>query len=151
MGEARRPHGTAVLRGAARGGVAAMAMSGMRQISTAIGLVDRTPPETVLRNTAPGLFRRIPADRRQALVEVIHWAFGAAGGVVFGLLPRRVRRRRFTGPAYGFAFWALFEAGIAPLLGIDQRRHRAREHLALLADHLLYGVAVAASGQPYAD
>ncbi|GIG90761.1 hypothetical protein Pen02_56970 [Plantactinospora endophytica] len=128
-----------------------MAMSGFRQVTTGLGLVERVPPEEVLRKTAPGLFRRIPVDRRQALVELLHWAYGAGGGMLFGVLPRRLRRQPWTGPVYGFAFWAVFEAGIAPLLGVDQRRHGGREPLALLADHLLYGVVVAASPWLHAD
>ncbi|WP_199853024.1 hypothetical protein [Plantactinospora sp. BC1] len=143
---------SAALRGTTRGAFAAMAMSGFRQVTTGLGLVERTPPEEVLRQTAPSLFRRIPVDRRQALVELVHWAYGAGGGMLFGLLPRSLRRQPWTGPAYGFAFWAVFEAGLAPLLGIDDRRHHdARERLALLADHLLYGVVVAASPWPNAD
>jgi hypothetical protein len=128
-----------------------MAMSGFRQATTALGLVQRTPPESVLLETAPNLFRRVPMERRQALVELVHWSYGAAGGVIFGLLPRRLRRQGWIGPAYGFAFWAVFEAGISPALGIDQRRHGATEQLALLADHLLYGAVVAASPWPHAD
>ncbi|MEQ4301688.1 hypothetical protein ABNF97_09895 [Plantactinospora sp. B6F1] len=149
-----RRHGTsaAATRGATRGVLAAMAMSGFRQVTNGLGLVRRTPPEDVLRQTAPGLFRRVPMDRRQAVIELVHWAYGAGGGMLFGLLPRSLRRRGWTGPAYGFAFWAVFEAGIAPLLGIAERpQHDARERVALLADHLLYGVVVAVSPWPHAD
>ncbi|MBE1485402.1 hypothetical protein [Plantactinospora soyae] len=153
MTDPRRWHGlaTAVARGGARGGVAAMAMSGFRQVTTAFDLVQRTPPEAVLLQTAPNLFRRVPVGRRQALVELLHWSYGAAGGVLFGLLPRRVRRQGWIGPVYGFAFWAVFEAGVSPVLGIDQRRHGIREQLALLADHLLYGTVVAAAPSLDAD
>ncbi|MEO3743507.1 hypothetical protein [Plantactinospora sp. B5E13] len=128
-----------------------MAMSGVRQATTALGIVQRTPPESVLLHTAPGLFRRVPVARRQALVELVHWAYGTAGGALFGLLPRGLRRRRWVGPAYGFGFWVVFEVGLAPLLGISERRHGVREQFGLLADHLLYGVVVAASPWPHAD
>ncbi|MDG4790273.1 hypothetical protein O7626_30870 [Micromonospora sp. WMMD1102] len=146
-----RAGSTAAVRGAARGVVAAMAMSGFRQVTTGLGLVRRTPPEHVLRQTAPSLFRRIPVARRQALVELLHWGYGAGGGAIFGLLPRGVRRLAWTGPAYGFVFWAMFEGALAPLLGIDERRHGALESSALLADHLLYGIVVAASPWPLGD
>ncbi|MDW5327550.1 hypothetical protein [Plantactinospora sp. KLBMP9567] len=153
MTDPHRSHAAqaAAIRGAIRGAFAAMAMSGVRQVTTGLGLVRRTPPEEVLRQTEPSLFRRIPVDRRQALIELVHWAYGAGGGMLFGLLPRSVRRQGWAGPAYGFAFWAVFEAGLAPLLGIDERRHGGRERWALLADHLLYGAVVAASPWPHAD
>ena len=153
MTDPRRRHGvaSAVVRGGARGVVAAMAMSGFRQVTTALELVRRTPPESVLLQTAPNLFRRVPVGRRQALVELVHWTYGGAGGVLFGLLPRRIRRQSWVGPVYGFAFWAVFEAGVSPVLGIDQPRHGTREQLALLADHLLYGTVVAAAPWPHAD
>jgi hypothetical protein len=128
-----------------------MAMSGFRQVTTALELVQRTPPESVLVQTAPNLFRRVPVGRRQALVELVHWTYGAAGGALFGLLPRRIRRQGWIGPVYGFAFWAVFEAAVSPVLGIDQPRHGAREQVALLADHLLYGTVVAAAPFPHAD
>jgi hypothetical protein len=138
-------------RGGARGAIAAMAMSGLRQATTALGIVERVPPESILRHTAPGLFCRIPVERRPALVEFVHWSYGAAGGILFGALPRRLRRKGWVGPAYGFMFWSLFEVAIAPLLGTERGRHGVRQQLALLADHALYGVVVAASPWPHAD
>ncbi|GAB2958548.1 hypothetical protein GCM10027280_54150 [Micromonospora polyrhachis] len=134
-----------IVRGAMRGAIAAMAMSGLRQLTTSLGLVERIPPESVLLHTAPGLLRRIPVKRRSALVEVVHWSYGLAGGVFFGVLPRRLRRWRWAGPAYGFLFWAGYGAAIAPLLGISIRRGGLSEQLALLADHLLYGSVVGAA------
>ncbi|WP_422773004.1 hypothetical protein ACN28C_08630 [Plantactinospora sp. WMMC1484] len=149
----RRPPVTAktVLRGAARGGVAAMAMSGLRQATTGLGLVRQTPPESVLAHTAPRLFQRVPVERRRAVIELLHWSYGAGGGLLFGLLPRPLRRRSWIGPLYGFAFWTVFEAALAPALGIDKHREGVRQRAALLVDHLLYGVVVASSPWPHAD
>jgi hypothetical protein len=139
-------------RGTARGAIAAMAMSGLRQATTALGLVAKTPPESVLQRALPRLFHRVPAERRPALVELFHWSYGAAGGALFGALPRAVRRHPLTGPAYGLVFWTIFEIGIAPVLGIaEDRRHGALERLALLTDHTLYGTVVAASPWPHHD
>ena len=134
-----------VARGGARGVIAAMAMSGLRQVTTALGLVPQTPPESVLQTTAPRVFGRIPLNQRQALVELIHWGYGAAGGVLFGTLPRDLRRRGWAGPAYGLLFWAGFGVVIAPALGIGHRYEGASRHAALISDHLLYGAVVAAS------
>jgi hypothetical protein len=138
-------------RGGARGVIAAMAMSGLRQATTALGMVEKTPPEAILQQTAPRLFAAIPAERRPALVELVHWSYGGLGGAIFGALPRRLRRQGWIGPAYGFVFWAVFEAGIAPLLGMHKSRAGLSEQLGLLADHTLYGMVVASSPWPHAD
>jgi hypothetical protein len=129
-----------------------MAMSGMRNVTTSAGLVAQTPPEALVEQRAPHLLAQIPDDRRQAVVEAMHWAFGAVGGSVFGMLPAAIRRRAWVGPAYGLAFWVLFEAGIAPVLGLAQAKQtRMTERIAFLADHVLYGVVVAASPWPHDD
>ncbi|MGW4465931.1 DUF6789 family protein [Micromonospora sp. NPDC004704] len=138
-------------RAAARGAIGAMAMSGVRQATTSFGLVQQTPPEQLLKHVAPALFNRVPVNRRPALVELIHWTVGAGGGAFFGLLPRRIRRRAWIGPVYGFVFWAVFEAVAAPKLGIGRNRRVLREQAALLVDHTLYGVVIGSSPWPNAD
>ena len=133
-------------RAGARGVVAAMAMSGMRRATTGLGLVKEEPPDAALERTAGGLLARIPAPRRQAVVELAHWSYGAAGGAAFGLLPRPVRAHRVAGPVYGVLSWLLFELGLAPLLGLGHaKRSSVAERAALAADHMLYGTVVAAS------
>lgn len=140
-----------MVRGAARGVIAAMAMSGLRRATTALDLVGATPPEAIPHRVAPGVLYRIPVERRPALVEAVHWSYGAVGGLLFGTLPRGLRRRPWAGPAYGVLFWALFQVGVGPVLGLRGGRSRAREQLAVLGDHLLYGVVVASSPWPHRD
>jgi hypothetical protein len=85
-----------VLLGAARGAVGAMAMTGMRVLTTELGFVEQTPPQAVGRQRARGLralLRRAPRKQRRGLTEAAHWAFGAGGGAAFGALPDAVRRR----------------------------------------------------------
>jgi hypothetical protein len=135
-----------VLHAAGRGAVGAMAMTGMRVLTTELGLVEQTPPQAVSRQRARGLralLRRAPRKQRRGLVEVAHWAFGAGGGAAFGALPRTARRRRWAGPVYGLLVWLGFELGIAPVLGLSQaKRVRLVDRLALAGDHLLYGVVL---------
>ncbi len=136
-----------MLRTAARGAIGAMAMTGMRVVTTELGLVEQTPPDAVSRQRrgARGLLRRAPRRQRRGLVEIAHWAFGAAGGAAFGALPGGVRRRPWAGPVYGLLVWLGFELGIAPILGLSQAKHvRLVDRLALAADHLLYGVVLSA-------
>ncbi|WP_245646806.1 hypothetical protein [Microtetraspora niveoalba] len=147
--EARRKP---ILRAAVRGVIGAMAMSGLRQAVVALGAVEKTPPESMLRRVVPGLFHSVPSRHRPALVEFAHWAYGAAGGAVFGALPRAVRERPWAGPLYGVLAWGAFEGGLAPVLGLAQEKsHDPVERLTLLADHVLYGVVVAASPWPHHD
>ena len=156
MSPAPAPQGTNVasragdvLRGAAWGAVGAMAMTGMRVITTELGLVQQTPPQALKRQRARGvraLLRRAPRTQRRGLVEAAHWAFGASGGAAFGALPRPVRRRPWAGPVYGLVVWLGFELGIAPALGLSQaKRVRPVDRLALAADHVLYGLVLSAT------
>lgn len=118
-------------------------MTGMRVLTTELGLVEQTPPQAVGRQSARALLRRAPRRQRRGLIEVAHWAFGAAGGAAFGALPGEIRRHRWAGPVYGLAVWLGFELGIAPALGLSQaKRVRAVDRLALAADHVLYGLVL---------
>jgi len=138
-----------VFSGAACGAVGAMAMTGMRVITTELGVVEQTPPQAVSRQRARGmraLVRRAPRKQRRGLIEIAHWAFGAGGGAAFGALPRELRRHSWTGPTYGLLVWLGFELGIAPVLGLSQAKQvRAIDRLALAADHLLYGLVLSAT------
>jgi hypothetical protein len=135
-----------VLHATARGAVGAMAMTGMRVMTTELGLVKQTPPQAISRQRARGLralLRRAPRRQRRGLVEAAHWIFGAFGGTAFGALPPTVRHRPWAGPMYGLVVWLGFELGIAPALGLSQaKRLRPVDRLALAADHLLYGMVL---------
>lgn len=139
-----------LVSGLIRGTVAAMAMTGMRQVTLGLGLVEQTPPDAILKQRAFGLLLRSPrlafllARRQLAVVEIAHWAYGAGGGVAFAFLPSSVLERRWAGAAYGVASWAAFELSVAPLLGLEHAKSvRPVERLTFLADHLLYGVILA--------
>src|SRR3954464_15735961 len=108
------------LRGktAAGGLVGAMAMTGMRRVTTELSLVGQPPPDALAEHAAPALFGRLPGGSAAAAVELTHWTFGICGGVLFGGLPSSLRRRRFSGPIYGLVSWAVFEAVVAPRLGL---------------------------------
>jgi len=138
-----------VLSGAACGSVGAMAMTGMRVITTELGLVEQTPPQAVSRQRARGirtLLRRAPRKQRRGMIEAAHWAFGAGGGAAFGALPRELRRHPWAGPVYGLVVWLGFELGIAPALGLSQAKQvRPIDRLTLAADHLLYGLVLSAT------
>jgi hypothetical protein len=132
-----------VLHAGGRGAIAAMAMTGMRTVTTDLGLVRTTPPRALFRDEARGLMRRVPRTYRRAATEVAHWGVGTTLGVAFALLPDGLRRRPWAGPVYGLAVWVGFEATVAPALGlVHVRRPKLSEQLALAADHALYGLVL---------
>jgi hypothetical protein len=135
---------SATLRAGVRGLAAAMAMTGMRTVTSNAGLVDKTPPVAIVERHAPRVAGRLKQGHREALTELAHWGYGAAGGVVFGLLPAKLRTHPATGPVYGLAIWLGFETAIAPLLGVHEvRRGPVLGRVVVALDHLLYGVLVA--------
>ncbi|MGH3663770.1 MAG: hypothetical protein ACRDT8_01810, partial [Micromonosporaceae bacterium] len=141
---------TSMRKAAARGMVAAMAMTGMRRLTTSLGIVGKTPPEEILYTRAPEFLSRMRQPQRLAFLESVHWAYGALGGAVFGMLPGRARRMRLAGPVYGLLVWAGFEAGIAPALGLPRTSQpRPIERIALLSDHILYGLIVASAEEEH--
>jgi len=127
-----------------------MAMTGMRQVTTGLGLVEQTPPDAIIKQRASGLLVRMPrlaflvAKRQTAVIELAHWFYGAAGGAAFAMLPASVRGSRWAGLGYGLLTTALFELAIAPVLGLDKaKKIRPSEQLMFTADHLLYGFILA--------
>lgn len=126
-----------------------MAMSGMREVTTGLDWLDRTPPEEIVSEEAPSLVRSLSEGRERVVVQLAHWAYGAGAGAAFGLLPERIRRSRASGPAFGLTTWLLFELAIAPALGVDvSRGHTVKSRISLMADHVLYGIVVAGQLAP---
>jgi hypothetical protein len=131
------------LGGAARGAVAAMAMTGIRAFAVHAGWVKEDPPTRLVRKKARGLLRSVPRRRRGMVVQLVHWTVGAAFGALFALLPERLRRPVWAGPLYGLAMWLGFDAGVAPALGLTEGRWpRGRERAVFVVDHALYGLII---------
>ena len=60
-----------VVRAGARGLVAAMAMTGARTVTAAVGPHEQSPPEAIVEKHLPVL-RRLPQRHREALTELFH-------------------------------------------------------------------------------
>lgn len=119
-----------------------MAMTGMRRVTTDLGLVRKPPPERIATEGVPSLFAQIPPEHYETAIELFHWGVGAVGGIGFGILPAALRRQRWAGAAYGLAILGVFETVIAPRLGIGPTERGVTEKLALAGDHLLYGIVL---------
>jgi len=136
------------LHGAVRGMIGAMAMTGMRNLTSNMGIVDETPPEAIFRQRMPRLLRGLRQRRRKSAIILAHWGYGAVGGAAYAALPEALRLNPWAGPAYGMVAWLGFEAGIAPVLGLSQaRRGRTPERIAFAVDHLLYGAVLSETRQ----
>jgi hypothetical protein len=59
------------------------------------------PPEAIANETAAGLLASVQPQYREAAIELLHWAVGAGGGAMFGVLPAAARTRPLIGAAYG--------------------------------------------------
>ena len=129
-----------------RGVVAAMAMTGMRRVTTGLGLVRVAPPESIAKQGVPSLLARVPSRFQDVAIELAHWGYGGAASGVFAFMPRRFQHMPAAGPVFGLAIWLAFDKGIAPALKLIQaERPHTVERLALMGDHILYGVLVAES------
>ncbi len=150
-----------VVQAGARGAVGAMAMTGMRTLTESLGVVGETPPQAIFRQRLglmmglmpkgkrKGLKGLLTQGRRRAVRETSHIAFGAGAGAGFGVLPPSVRRLAWAGPVYGLAVWVGYELGIAPALGLEHAgKRKPLEHVALAADHLLYGLVLSEARRP---
>ena len=139
--------------GAIRGAVGAMAMTGMRTFTADVGLLRETPPQSLAKKRRPtGVLSMVPKNRRRAAVELVHWSVGIVGGAIFGAVPDALRRAPAFGPLYGLGILMTYDFGVAPLLGLKQaRRPKPGEQAALIADHLLYGFVLSATGKPARD
>jgi uncharacterized membrane protein YagU involved in acid resistance len=135
---------TSLAASSVRGVVGAMAQTGVRRVTTGLGLVRRPPPERLAVEGVPKLLSVVSAEHRDEAIELAHWFYGAAAGALYATLPRSFRRKRWSGSAYGLAVWLFFETVLGPaLLGLERSRRRPlAERLATAADHALYGAVV---------
>jgi hypothetical protein len=126
-----------------RGIVGAMAMTGVRVFALHAGVIREDPPSRLTRKQARGLLKLVPRKRRRVVVELVHWAMGAAFGLAFALLPEGIRRKRCSGPVYGVLVWLGFDAVAAPAVGLTERSWpKGRERLVFVADHVLFGLVL---------
>ncbi len=131
------------LHAALRGIIAAMSMTGMRTFAGESGVLSQTPPQLVIGEGAPRMIAAVPAHRRRAVVELLHWSYGASGGIAYRTLPARFRRSASSGPVFGMVLWLVFRLLVAPALGLRSERERSTgETTALILDHLLYGLVL---------
>jgi hypothetical protein len=122
-----------------------MAMTGVRAVTGGLEIVEEIPPHAIFGWRGGRALNKVRRQRRDAVIELGHWSYGAVGGAIYGLLPATIRHTPWGGPTYGLLLWLGFELAVAPALGVSRTRKTGRrlEALALAADHVLYGLVVA--------
>ncbi len=83
-----------------------------------------------------------PAEKKVA-GQAVHYAFGAANGVLYGALSEyKPKARVGRGTAFGAGLWAVADEIAVPALGLSKPLsvQPASTHLYGLASHLVYGL-----------
>jgi hypothetical protein len=88
------------------------------------------------------LDRRLTQEELRVAAPLVHYAFGAALGAVYGAYAER-RQASGSGAAFGATVWLAADEIAMPLLGLsDSTARRPLEmHLQSLVAHLVYGTA----------
>lgn len=131
--------------------IGAACMTPLRIVARRNGLIDRTVPQAIESTLAErsGRGHRAPPVAHHLTDQVLHFGYGAALGLVYGLVTGRERRRWSgivsRGLTLGAATWLLGSGVLIPALGAARPLWRARgsEALTDLAAHAIFGVATA--------
>jgi putative membrane protein len=92
---------------------------------------------------AATLDRSLTRDELAIAAPIVHYAFGAAMGALFGRWVEGSRRfPPLAGAAWGAALWAVADEVGVPMLNLSgsPTEYPAEVHLQALAAHLVYGV-----------
>jgi len=87
--------------------------------------------------------RRLTPEEARVAAPVVHYAYGAFAGAVYGAMAERSAAiRSLSGAAYGTLLWAAGDEIAVPLFGLSppSTEFPASVHAQALAAHIVYGV-----------
>jgi putative membrane protein len=89
--------------------------------------------------------RRISREQKKKLSPIVHYAFGAGTGAIYGVIAEIEPRATFgAGLPYGTAVFVGADEIAVPALGLSKppKEYPASAHLYGLASHLVYGLSL---------
>lgn len=102
------------------------------------------PPRQIMHTVfKPG--RRLSPGGQTALTLFLHFAFGAAAGLIYGMVQDKIPiRSTVKGPLAGMAVWTGSYLGWIPALGIlpSATEHPWRRNLLMIVAHLVWGMTL---------
>jgi hypothetical protein len=134
-------------RGALAGLAATVALTGLRQAWSKVGLVFETAPMQVVdRMEEVGLVGDLSPRGRRLLSVMAHFTYGAGTGAVFGLLRRgrgKPTEEAAVGSALGVLAWGAGWSSWLPLTGVHKAPWTQKTPRVLLpvVDHAVFGAA----------
>ena len=134
-----------ILAGALGGAVGALALSGLREVFSRMGLVFETAPMQVVdRAQEVGLVDDWSPGALRILTVAAHIAYGVGAGTALGLLRRErggASQEAAVGSAMGVLVWGAGWSTWLPLTGVHSPPWEQRSARVLLpvVDHAVYG------------
>ncbi len=130
-----------LLAGGAAGIAATTTMSLALAVAYRAGMLGEPPPRKLTRRILARLgYRNL--DKRTVDIAAVgaHFAFGAATGALYALLPRRLYGPA-TGAPFGMAVWSASYQGWIPKLGLAPRPmfDRPGRPAVMVLSHLVFG------------
>jgi hypothetical protein len=126
-----------MMRGAIAGVIATAAMTTFLVGSERTGVMRGQPPRMMIDRFVPGLHD----DTADRVALVSHFAYGAAAGSLFAVLPGTRGGSAARGVVYGVLLWAAGYEGWVPLAGVLPPAHRDQRGRAItmLLGHAIFG------------
>jgi uncharacterized membrane protein YagU involved in acid resistance len=134
--------------GGIAGLVGTMAMTAaMRRLHRRLPEAERYPltPREIVDSHSKQLGQPLAGEGAKDVTTAAHFAYGAAMGAMIAAMNPDPKKR--TGAAAGAAIWLASYMGWIPAVGILEpaTKHPARRNLLMIAVHLVWGAATAAS------
>lgn len=110
---------------------------------------DEAPTQTIARRVVEGLLQRGPLVHPKRAGRVVHYAFGATWGGVYGIMTATAPSLLTLkgGVAFGLLVWAASDDVLLPWFKLAAWPHHypVKNHLYAVGAHAVFGAAVSAS------
>lgn len=108
---------------------------------------EREPPKVLIDKLERQLGVKLTKEQEIRFAKLVHYGTGLSAAAAYMLVARRWPLGWFTGGlAFGTLFWAVFDEGVSPAMGLvgDNTKYPIEAHVRGLAAHVAFGIAAAA-------